>query len=314
MPSSCAALRGFAVLLLALGRVSVGQQVTQSPMLSASSCNGLEQVRLGAGESHVVGRDSHGNNEACTWVVACEQAGALPRVAFSSFNTETRYDWVSLFSGYDRHARSCVNGRNIRKITGQSIAECEALCDADATCVGFEYGVAYGGSSGTYNPRDCQLQSGTDMSGCNGAAYNLDFYTPRQLARCSGQNFVNSAYCQVTSLVGSTSRVSLQFTSDYSVYAGRYFRATVDCPHCDLDSTYTLVESASCYFSQNSDYRYFISSSTATTVDRCSSACCAASDCTGFEVPSSLAYCALWLSSGSGGGCSSANSLGYHTS
>ena len=56
MPSSCAALRGFAVLLLALGRVSVGQQVTRSPMLSASSCNGLEQVRLGAGESLFVPR------------------------------------------------------------------------------------------------------------------------------------------------------------------------------------------------------------------------------------------------------------------
>jgi len=52
------------------------------------------------------------------------------------------------------------------------------LCDEYGTaCVGFELYRNYGGSKGNYGPGDCNLQSGTDMSGCDGGMYNLDFYT-----------------------------------------------------------------------------------------------------------------------------------------
>ena len=65
---------------------------------------------------------------------------------------------------------------NIQLITGRTVAECAALCDAEASCKGFEFGVAYGGS-GTYNPGDCQLSSSVDTAGCDGAFHNLDFYS-----------------------------------------------------------------------------------------------------------------------------------------
>ena len=58
--------------------------------------------------------------------------------------------------------------------TGKSLSECADLCSADPACLGFEYGVDYGG--GTYSPGDCQLSSSNNISGCNGAALNLDFY------------------------------------------------------------------------------------------------------------------------------------------
>ena len=88
-------------------------------------------------------------------------------------------------SGYDRNERSCVSGANIRRIADQSVPECAALCDAVDACVGFEYGVAYGGSSTSYGPRDCQLSSSADMAGCDGSLYNLDFYTPLSGCPCS---------------------------------------------------------------------------------------------------------------------------------
>jgi len=82
-------------------------------------------------------------------------------------------------SGYEHHPARCVHGHNIRKVTDSTPAQCAELCDAESTCVGFEFGVDYG-ASGRYNPNDCQLQNGARYNNCNGRGYNLDFYEKLQ--------------------------------------------------------------------------------------------------------------------------------------
>ena len=77
---------------------------------------------------------------------------------------------------WSRTERACVDGQNIQLFNDKSVSECEQICLSFEKCVGFEYGMAYGGSSGSYQPRDCQPQSSTDTSGCDGTGYNLDFY------------------------------------------------------------------------------------------------------------------------------------------
>jgi len=85
-----------------------------------------------------------------------------------------------------RTAPGCVNGNNIIKYTGKTVSECEALCVGyGAGCVGFEFGVDYGGSG--YVPGDCQLSSSADTTGCGGTQNNLDFY-----ARVSNPTCVDS--------------------------------------------------------------------------------------------------------------------------
>ena len=121
----------------------------------------------------------------------------------------------------------------------QSIPECAALCDADPSCVGFEYGVAYGGD-GTYQPRDCQLSSSADMGGCDGGQHNLDFYAPTascgtQCVRlhtdgkweedtCTGDRPSVCAFSAGTtptmSYVAMTTRLSWQAASDFCVELG----------------------------------------------------------------------------------------------
>lgn len=81
----------------------------------------------------------------------------------------------ALPSNYVRMEKACVNGNNIVKIPDKSVANCAGKCDEDPACKAFEYGVAYGGS-GNYQPRDCQLQSLSDPTGCDGARHNLDLY------------------------------------------------------------------------------------------------------------------------------------------
>jgi len=85
-------------------------------------------------------------------------------------------------SSYERYAESCVHGENIEKHSNKSVLECAAICDNIPNCMGFEYGVDYGGE-GNYVPGDCQPQSSNDITGCDGKYYNLDFY---ELARTLG--------------------------------------------------------------------------------------------------------------------------------
>jgi hypothetical protein len=61
----------------------------------------------------------------------------------------------------------------------KSVSECGALCAADESCAGFEYGVQYGGAglpTVNFQPNDCMLSDVSDTTGCDGEQYNLDFY------------------------------------------------------------------------------------------------------------------------------------------
>ena len=59
-----------------------------------------------------------------------------------------------------------------------SVDDCKIKCNERKDCVAFEYGVPYGGS-GSYNTRDCNLQSGTDKTGCDASHHNLDLYVKK---------------------------------------------------------------------------------------------------------------------------------------
>ena len=81
--------------------------------------------------------------------------------------------WVAP-EGYAHFKESCVPSSNIILFHDFSVQECADLCDSNSQCLGFEYGMNYGGSR--YNARDCQPQSSADYQVCNGTTYNLDFY------------------------------------------------------------------------------------------------------------------------------------------
>ena len=74
---------------------------------------------------------------ACTAATGCGHSGDL--MWSSTEHVVVEVDDEFAVAGYDRHAQSCVDGHNIRLIGNQSIAECAALCDAEAACVGFEF-------------------------------------------------------------------------------------------------------------------------------------------------------------------------------
>ena len=77
--------------------------------------------------------------------------------------------------GYEHFPKACVNGENIVLYPNLSVDDCKIKCNERDDCVAFEYGVPYGGS-GNYNLRDCNLQSGTDKTGCDASHHNLDLY------------------------------------------------------------------------------------------------------------------------------------------
>jgi len=78
--------------------------------------------------------------------------------------------------GYDYRPQACVSGNNLQLYRETSIQECATLCDKEAECLAFEYGVNHGGSVETYKPGDCQTQSSANFAGCDGKTYNLDLY------------------------------------------------------------------------------------------------------------------------------------------
>ena len=79
---------------------------------------------------------------------------------------------------YEHTAKACVNGHNIVLYPNLSVEECKIKCNVRSDCLAFEYGVSYGGNGG-YNPKDCNLQSGANPSGCSGSYYNLDLYVKK---------------------------------------------------------------------------------------------------------------------------------------
>lgn len=69
-----------------------------------------------------------------------------------------------------------ISGANMYKEQDKTVEECKAICDADPACKSFEYGVYHGGTSGSYQPGDCQPQSTASGINNSGLDYNLDIY------------------------------------------------------------------------------------------------------------------------------------------
>jgi len=79
-------------------------------------------------------------------------------------------------SGYTHIPKTCVHSSNLDLHKGKTVAECAAICDANPLCLAFEYGVEYGGKYHYLQAGDCQEQSSTRVTGCDGTAYNTDVY------------------------------------------------------------------------------------------------------------------------------------------
>jgi len=82
-------------------------------------------------------------------------------------------------TSYEHISKGCVNGHNIVKHTGKSLAQCEHICDGMPNCAAFEFGVSHGGSGG-YQPGDCQPQSSASYAGCDGGRHNVDLYIKKE--------------------------------------------------------------------------------------------------------------------------------------
>jgi len=77
---------------------------------------------------------------------------------------------------YERFERACVPRHNLAIFPSTTVQECAEVCDADPSCVAFEYGVSHGGR-GDYQPGDCQPQDAVDqLEACDGGNQNLDLY------------------------------------------------------------------------------------------------------------------------------------------
>lgn len=96
--------------------------------------------------------------------------------------------------GYERIVEGCVGGHNIVLYHEKSVQQCAKLCEQNDDCMAFEYGMNYGGKSGNYRPRDCQLQDSDDTAGCPGKHYNLDLYVKPKAETQVGQADAQCTY------------------------------------------------------------------------------------------------------------------------
>jgi len=102
------------------------------------------------------------------------KASTTPEVSLSD---RSQYSLLAVVpGGYQYRPQACVLSSNIQLHGDKSIQECAKLCNDDAECSAFEYGVNHGGSDKKYKPRDCQLQSSSRFGGCDGKDLNLDLY------------------------------------------------------------------------------------------------------------------------------------------
>jgi hypothetical protein len=110
-------------------------------------------------------------------------AGVGSILSFSSVTVPVKQDvkqgTVTSEGVYDKHERACVSGHNLIGGEGKTVSECAAMCATTPTCVGFEYGVDYGGNIGAVKPGHCIPSDSTDMTLCDGGRRNLDFYVLR---------------------------------------------------------------------------------------------------------------------------------------
>ena len=79
---------------------------------------------------------------------------------------------------HEHYDKACVGGNNLKHFTGKTVSECQALCNALESCMGFEHGVAHRGTAErAHAPGDCMLSGpSTNAFGCDGESWNADFY------------------------------------------------------------------------------------------------------------------------------------------
>merc|ERR1712226_1520095 len=171
------------------------------PIPSQSECqNALDNLGIisqrNSGEVFVQGTGDPGDPQAC-WADTADFVDYL-RVYWNPGGTTTGarsrrnvicQETVTAPAGYDVIRPGAISGRNIILHHGTSVGQWAALCNADANCLAFEYGVDYG-TSNSYKPGDCQLQSASGPV-IDGTGYNLDLYvkvtpapTPAPTASC----------------------------------------------------------------------------------------------------------------------------------
>ena len=103
------------------------------------------------------------------------RAASVVALAAASLADSKHHHRLMTASGYTHLPATCVHGNNIELHKGKTVAECAAICDANALCLAFEYGVEYGGG-GSYEAGDCQEQSSAEVTDCSGTYNNLDLY------------------------------------------------------------------------------------------------------------------------------------------
>jgi len=159
----------------------------------SSSRSGTRSVRQ---LEEVVDKESERGATLEEWFDDDEEAKSRKLYHYSTtyYTSSTGYYYSTFYSGGDDDPNDdadddpcsttygspispgCVTGNNIVLYSDKTVDECKALCNAEPTCLAFEYGVDHGGLSTLYDPGDCHLQSSADESGCDGAYYNLDLY------------------------------------------------------------------------------------------------------------------------------------------
>jgi hypothetical protein len=107
-------------------------------------------------------------------------ASVVALAAASLSGSRSKHHRSLTASGYTHLPAACVHGNNIELHKRKTVAECAAICDANPSCLAFEYGVEYGGSNGNYEAGDCQEQSSAEVTDCSGTYYNLDLYVKGQ--------------------------------------------------------------------------------------------------------------------------------------
>jgi hypothetical protein len=148
--------------------------------------------------------------------------------------------------GYERISPGCVWGNNyVQKSTGISVEDCAALCDADANCLAFEYGVDHGGCADIWQTSDCQLNSGATVTSCNGASFNLDLYvkaTTSTATSTTAATFVVAEYTADELLPSGVTASDLMNSTVYKAAKATGLSVALSVPVSDVTITGFTVD------------------------------------------------------------------------
>jgi len=77
--------------------------------------------------------------------------------------------------GYRVISPGCVTGSDVSIKKNLTVQECANLCDANLSCLAFEYSANHGGSE-PYNKQECRLNDNAEYKQCDGKKYNQNLY------------------------------------------------------------------------------------------------------------------------------------------